>query len=221
MAGTPPQSMEVTVGVVTPARCHLEALIYALGGSAPDLRVLPFTCERSGWFAQVLDSGPNVALVDLPFASNHAFPDEALDREPFFIALLQDADERLGISLLQLGFRGILFPNTSLEELILAIRHVHSGGVTCPPGVLAALLEQDGQPNKKHQVRPFRLSPREVEVMELAGQGLTTKAIAQRLGIERDTARNHIHNTLKKLQVHSRQEAFERLWAARRGTLPS
>jgi len=51
------------------------------------------------------------------------------------------------------------------------------------------------------------LTEREVEVLALLAEGKTTKRIASLLCISYTTVRNHIHNILYKLHVHSRLEA--------------
>jgi DNA-binding CsgD family transcriptional regulator len=56
-------------------------------------------------------------------------------------------------------------------------------------------------------VEGVRLTPRQTEVLRLLGEGLSTDAIAARLGIAVETARNHIRAVLRGLGVHSRLEA--------------
>jgi len=51
------------------------------------------------------------------------------------------------------------------------------------------------------------LTDRELEVLSLLAQGLSTNKIARALSISPSTTRNHIRNILQKLQVHSRLEA--------------
>jgi PAS domain S-box-containing protein len=51
------------------------------------------------------------------------------------------------------------------------------------------------------------LSGRELEVLQLLADGLTTAAVAERLEIRQNTVRNHIQNAFSKLDVHSRAEA--------------
>jgi DNA-binding NarL/FixJ family response regulator len=51
------------------------------------------------------------------------------------------------------------------------------------------------------------LSEREREVMGLVAAGLQNKEVAQKLGISPATVRNHVHNILEKLEVHSKLEA--------------
>jgi len=51
------------------------------------------------------------------------------------------------------------------------------------------------------------LTQRETEILKLMARCLSTKEIADRLGISHATVRTHIQNILQKLQVHSKLEA--------------
>jgi DNA-binding CsgD family transcriptional regulator len=51
------------------------------------------------------------------------------------------------------------------------------------------------------------LTRREGEILGWVASGLQNKEVAQKLGISLATVRNHIHNILEKLQVHSKLEA--------------
>jgi len=71
-----------------------------------------------------------------------------------------------------------------------------------------------------HVPRPSSppLTNREKEILRWVSAGLQNKEIAQRLGISLATVRNHIHNILEKLEVHSKLEAvslaFRQGWVA-------
>ena len=64
---------------------------------------------------------------------------------------------------------------------------------------------------------PEALTPREAEVLALLGEGLSNRAIADRLGISERTAKFHASSILAKLGAASRAEAIVR--AARLGLL--
>ena len=51
------------------------------------------------------------------------------------------------------------------------------------------------------------LTARECEVLGWVARGLANKEIAEKLALSRATVRNHVHNTLTKLEVHSKLEA--------------
>jgi len=63
-----------------------------------------------------------------------------------------------------------------------------------------AALESEGEPVPA-------LTLRESEILRWVAVGLQNKEVAQKLGISLATVRNHIHNILDKLQVHSKLEA--------------
>jgi len=49
-------------------------------------------------------------------------------------------------------------------------------------------------------------SDREIEVLDLIGQGLTSREIAQALRVSSSTAKTHVHNLLRKLQLSNRAQ---------------
>ena len=70
-----------------------------------------------------------------------------------------------------------------------------------------------------HGPAPEVLTPREREILGWMAAGLQNKEIAQKLDLSLATVRNHIHNTLEKLEVHSKLEAvslaFRNGWVER------
>jgi len=63
------------------------------------------------------------------------------------------------------------------------------------------------------------LTPRQLEVLHLLDQGLSTTQIAVHLGVSTDTVRNHIRAVLRTLGVHSRLQAVAE--GRRRGLIAS
>jgi len=61
------------------------------------------------------------------------------------------------------------------------------------------------------------LTPREVEVLELLAEGLSNKAVAERLGISDQTVKFHVASISGKLGASNRTDAVRR--AARRGLI--
>jgi len=100
-------------------------------------------------------------------------------------------------------------------------------------GLQTKALESLGVPaaGKKATGPAPPLTSRETEVLHHVAAGLQNKEVAQKLGLSVATIRNHIHNILEKLGVHSKLEAvslsFRNGWvlrgddAARPAALPS
>jgi DNA-binding CsgD family transcriptional regulator len=75
-------------------------------------------------------------------------------------------------------------------------------GLACPAGAAA-----DGATAADIAARPVGVTARQYETLALLADGLGTSAIASRLGVAEETARNHIRGLLRQLGVHSRLEA--------------
>ena len=63
-----------------------------------------------------------------------------------------------------------------------------------------------------------RLTPRELQVLELVADGLANKAIASRLGVSDETVKFHLGSIFGKLGASNRTEAVR--GALRRGLVP-
>ncbi|MFJ9419275.1 LuxR C-terminal-related transcriptional regulator [Streptomyces sp. NPDC101227] len=82
------------------------------------------------------------------------------------------------------------------EQFIDAVRRVAAGGTAMDPQVIAQLLA------RRSRDRPMgRLTPREVEVMELMAQGRSNAAIAGRLVITERAVAKHTSNIFGKLDL--------------------
>lgn len=104
------------------------------------------------------------------------------------------------------GACGYLLKDTPPTRLIEAIRELHAGGAPMTPEVArkAITMFQKVAPPREEG---HRLSPREVQVLDLLSQGHSYKTAADALSVSVDTIRFHIRNIYEKLHVHSKSEA--------------
>jgi DNA-binding NarL/FixJ family response regulator len=70
---------------------------------------------------------------------------------------------------------------------------------------------------RKAPPSPPRLTPRQKEVLRFLGAGLTTRQMAERMGLSTETVRDHVRAVLAQLGAKSRLEAV--LLAHRYGLL--
>jgi len=108
-----------------------------------------------------------------------------------------DGDEEIYRSF-QAGARSYLLKSVSREELLAAIRAVHSGQRYIPPAVAARLAER---------VPFIDLSARELEVLRLIVKGMSNKEIGAALNITEVTTKLHVGHILSKLKVNDRTQA--------------
>ena len=102
----------------------------------------------------------------------------------------------------------------SLEK---AIRYVHEGHIWAPHLVLDRVVEDAATGREERpEHRPLavdRLSGREQEVLRHAGQGLSNKEIAGRLGITPATVKAHLTRVFQKLGLRDRLQLAVRYGA--------
>jgi DNA-binding NarL/FixJ family response regulator len=113
------------------------------------------------------------------------------------------------------GVAGFLPRDATFDDLARTVTKVARGEPVCPQSVDRALLRRICTDTHQPSATTDHLTPREREVLVLIEQGLSNKQIAQRLGIEVRTVKNHVHNLLEKLRVQRRGEAAARLRSAR------
>ncbi len=103
--------------------------------------------------------------------------------------------------------RPALAPTTAAAEL----RRMAAEG-RLPVDVVEAVLSAAGHtPAARRRAHPAGLTDREVDVLRLAAQGMTTRQIGERLFISAKTADHHIQHVYAKIGVRTRGAAS--LWA--------
>jgi len=99
---------------------------------------------------------------------------------------------------IQSGAQGYLLKDTSLKEMIEAIKTVHGGKRYIPRDIAARLAER---------MMRTELTPRELEILRMLAKGLTNKQIGKALNISDNTVKNHVNSVIEKLEVCDRTEA--------------
>jgi two-component system, NarL family, nitrate/nitrite response regulator NarL len=139
----------------------------------------------------------------------------ALEPTPKVVALaVPDAEDEV-LACAAAGVSGYVTREDSLETMVAAIQSVARGELLCTPRMAAVLFDRVRTLMRdRPELGTDELTPREREVLGLIGDGLSNKAIAQRLRIELPTVKNHVHNILEKLRVHRRADAAARFRAS-------
>ena len=88
------------------------------------------------------------------------------------------------------------------------IRSVAAGNKVLPPlmteSLFAQIAREVGGQARASVVEAVRMTRREREVIDLIGEGLSNKEIAQRLNIATHTVKSHVRNVMEKLALHTR-----------------
>lgn len=125
---------------------------------------------------------------------------------------LGESKERV-LRYVEAGADGYVLQNDSVDNLLRHIRAAQKGKALVSPKIAAALMSRVTElaqlfaEIESGLSESADLTPREREILELIGQGLTNQEIADRLVIEVGTVKNHVHSILQKLDVSSREDA--------------
>ena len=146
---------------------------------------------------------PDVAVLDvaMPILNGvDAARDIARLAPACAVILLSGIDDtRFVREALKVGVRGFVQKSQGSDDLIHAIEEVRSGRLYVSPGASQAIVDACATPSAGDG---SHLTPRERQVLQLVGEGKSTKQIAEVLHISVKTAEFHRGRLMKKLNVH-------------------
>ena len=147
---------------------------------------------------------PDVAILDvaMPVLNGVDAAHEMARLKPECPVILLSGveDGRFVKEALKAGVRGFVQKSQGSEDLVHAIEEVRAGRLYVSPGASQAILDAWATP--KDGGRGSQLTPRERQVLQLVGEGKSTKQIAEALRISVKTAEFHRGRLMKKLNVH-------------------
>lgn len=188
----------------------------------PDIRVVGEAGRPDDALRMVAASAPSVILLDLKLSAATGF--EGLDLcaaltaahpESAVLVLTTTLEDYLVVAALRNGARGYVVKDVDTSELLRAIRAVHSGENAFDPASSSAMVRGLSSPAGRVA---SALTAREREVLSLLARGMPNKEIASALLVTEATAKFHVANIMRKLNVSRRSEAV--YIASQVGALP-
>lgn len=125
----------------------------------------------------------------------------------FIVLTSYDGDEDI-YRALEAGAHAYLLKHMLCDEILTAIRAVYAGHRRIPVAVGTRLAER---------IANAALSARELEVLQLLGQGKSNRDVAHQLAITEATVKGHVTNILTKLGADDRTQAV--ITALKRGLI--
>lgn len=154
--------------------------------------------------AAVKEHAPDVAVLDvaMPVLNGVDAAREIVKIAPSCAVILLSGvdDARFVREALKAGVRGFVQKSQGSDDLVHAIEEVRAGRLYVSPGASRAIV--DAWETAENGAGGSHLTPRERQVLQLVGEGKSTKQIADVLRISVKTAEFHRGRLMKKLNVH-------------------
>ena len=204
----PPPHDTIKIAIIDDNRLVREALT-AMLNRLTDIRVVSSDVADS---ASLAETKPDVLLLDVGLRDQDSLRVAATLRQEnpdakIIVMDLLPVNEEI-MEYVNAGVSGFVLKDASFDEFVATIRSVATGKKVLPPRMTESLFSQiakevDGQ-EPAQVLEAVRMTPREREVIDLIGEGLSNKEIAQRLNIATHTVKSHVRNVMEKLALHTR-----------------
>jgi DNA-binding NarL/FixJ family response regulator len=175
----------------------------------PDITMVGEAGTAASALPRVLDLRPGVAVLDvrLPDGDGVSVCREIRSALPGTACLMLTSygDDQALFRAVMAGAAGYVLKETAGSELVSAVRAVASGGSMLDAGMVQRMI---GKLREQPAADPLSaLSDQEKIVLELIGDGLTNRQIAERMSLAEKTVKNYVSSLLTRLGVQRRTQA--------------
>jgi two-component system response regulator FimZ (fimbrial Z protein) len=128
--------------------------------------------------------------------------------DPHLLFVAEKFDKPSAFGLLHLGAKGLLSYPEARGQLHRALESVSKGGFWVPRALLSSFVDSILRAGNRRKGPGWsaRLSPREIQVLDLLLDNLSNKEIAAKMKIAERTVKFHVSNVLTKFGVHRRAD---------------
>ncbi len=152
------------------------------------------------------NSKPDLVLMDIemPIMNGIEATKKALKKYPELnvLVLSMFGEERYYVELIEAGAKGFILKNAKKNELEIAIREVSQGNSYFSNNLLRGIIAKIGNYDISSTIRhkTIQFTKREVEILQLMCQGLSTTEIAEKIFLSPSTVENYRVKLLAKTE---------------------
>lgn len=181
-----------------------DGLRYVLRALEPHVVVLEAASAAQAMQIAAREQQLDLVLLDLAMPGLDGFAGLDMLRERFpdipVVVVSASEDPRDMRRALDAEASGFIPKSMSGAEMVCALRAVLAGNVYVPKGI--GVLDDD-----EHDASDPRLTPRQLQVLELMCEGMSNKEIALRLGMAEGTVKIHVTAILRAMNASNRTHA--------------
>jgi DNA-binding NarL/FixJ family response regulator len=186
-----------------------------------DLEVVARATSAEGAVRALEEFRPDVLVLDLAMPGHDGIwvMEQAAARKLLarIVLLTAHVDEQNLLDAVRLNVAGVVLKEMAPRLLVECVRKVHAGEKWLEKHSVARAMDRMVKREDERLRLSRLLTPREMEIVRLAAEGLRNKEIADRLTITEGTVKIHLHHIYEKLAVTGRPQLI--LYATRQGLI--
>ncbi|QSB08928.1 response regulator transcription factor [Lysinibacillus fusiformis] len=181
----------------------LRGALTSLLAFEPDIEVIAEVADGQQAWEFIQQEPPDICLVDIemPHLSGLELAEKIQQANLPCKVMIVTTFARPGYlqKAIDCEVHGYLLKDEPIDYLIATIRKIMQGEKVVSKDLAASLFMKEQNP----------LNEREIAVLQLVKEGLTTNEISKQLYLTKGTIRNYLSTSIQKLQVESRQQAAQ------------
>ena len=185
----------------------------------PELEVVARSTTAEAAVKAVQEHRPDVLVLDLVMPGHDGMwvlrQLSELNLPTRTVLLTAHVEENRLVEAIRLGVWGIVLKEMAPRMLMECVRKVHAGEKWLEQQSVTRAIERMQKRESEIDRLTRLLTPRELEIVRLASEGLRNKEIGERLSITEGTVKIHLHNIYEKLGVTGRSQLI--LYATKHG----